>query len=184
MTAVIRRPNKITGANAGGPRRLAIRRRWAARILSSVIGRLMSTCRCIWAIAALVLLACGCQLSNGNTQSSEAHPSSVPADFAWRIPPDFPTFGSPNPGFIRVAVSGYSVRPGYYYLPEGATVHDAMDAAHFSHFVGWQRPYCGIQRRRPDGSVETIWFTREGRAADEKRVLQNDDGLRISHEVY
>ena len=25
-------PNKITGANAGGPRRLAIRTRWAARI--------------------------------------------------------------------------------------------------------------------------------------------------------
>ncbi len=26
------RPNKITGANAGGPRQLLIRARWAARI--------------------------------------------------------------------------------------------------------------------------------------------------------
>ena len=25
-------PNKVTGANAGGPRQLAIRTRWAARV--------------------------------------------------------------------------------------------------------------------------------------------------------
>jgi hypothetical protein len=84
-----------------------------------------------------------------------------------------------------VAVFGHSIKKrGYYYFPRGATVHDAMLAAEFTGIVGWRRPYSGIQRQRLDGSVETIWFTEQSRAADEQRVLQNDDRLKISHEVY
>src|SRR5438067_404442 len=119
----------------------------------------MSTCRFIGVVGAVVILACGCQSPNRKSRSSEASASAtvmqeVSASFTWRIPPDFRTFGSPTSHSIRVAVFGYSVKQGYYYLAGGATVHDAMDAAQFSGFVGWQRPYSGIQRQRLDGSVE------------------------------
>jgi hypothetical protein len=64
-------------------------------------------------------------------------------------------------------------------------VHDAIGAAQgLKHIVGWQRPYSGIQRPSPDGSVKTIWFTYEGHVADERMALQDRDRLRISHEVY
>jgi hypothetical protein len=104
--------------------------------------------------------------------------------FTWGTSPGLPSFGSPSPDSIRVAVIGFSVRSGHYLLPRGATVRDAMEAAQFSGFVGWEYPYSGIQRKRQDGLVETRYFTRQGRAADERRVLQDDDRLSISHEVY
>jgi hypothetical protein len=154
-----------------------------------IVRRIVSTCRFIWIIGGAAIVACGCQSPNQKAQPPAA-PLSATATIAgstnsvWSTPPDFPTFGSPTPDSIRVAIFGYPVRRGYYYLPRGATVRDAMEAAQFSGFVWWKRPYCGLQRQRPDGSMETIWFTRESRASDEQRVLQNDDRLRISHEVY
>jgi hypothetical protein len=47
-----------------------------------------------------------------------------------------------------------------------------------------QMSYSGIQRQKPDGSVETFWFTEENLTNNEAQVLQNDDRLKISHEVY
>jgi protein involved in polysaccharide export with SLBB domain len=109
----------------------------------------------------------------------------VPApNFTWSLPAGFPVFGTPTSDSIRVAVFGYAVnRPGYYYLSRGTTVHGAIDAAQgLKNNVWWKRPYSGIQRPRPDGSVQTIWF--QHRADDEQMALENGDRLRISHEVY
>jgi hypothetical protein len=146
----------------------------------------------ILGIGGVLAVACGCQSSSPKIHSSAVRERTaattqlvVSPSFTWPIPPDFPSFGVPTKDSIRVAIFGYSVKqPGYYYLARGATVHAAMQAAHFSGFVWWQRPYCGIQRQRSDGSVETIWFAQINRAADEQRILQNNDRIRISHEVY
>jgi hypothetical protein len=143
-------------------------------------------------VGLVLAFVCGCQSPSPKTQPSGTQPPAavitqpvISPSFTWSIPPDFPTFGTATADSIRVAVFGYSIKKrGYYYLSRGATVHDAMQAGQFSGFVWWKRPYCGIQRQRPDGSVETIWFTQASRAADEQRVLQNDDRLKISHEVY
>ena len=132
----------------------------------------------ITTIGLVLAFACGCQ-------SLGRKGAQAPAEVTWTIPPDFPTFGTPVADSIRVAIFGYSViHPGYYHLARGASVHDAMQAAQISDIVGWREPYSGIQRPRPDGSVETIWFKRANQAVDELRVLQNDDRLCISHEVY
>jgi hypothetical protein len=142
---------------------------------SSVRWSTMRTSLAVVATVATTLLGAGCHA-----------PDPVPPSTAWRIPPDLQTFGVPTQGSIRVAVIGFAVkRPGYYILPAGTTVHDAIQAAQgLGDIVGWRRPYSGIQRHTTGASVETIWFTRSGRTAEEQLPLQAGDVLRISHEVY
>src|SRR5690349_8251839 len=131
----------------------------------------MSSCRLIWA-AVVVISGYGCQSANQKAQFSEQSLAviskpAITARSSWPIPPDLPTLGLSGLDSIRVAVFGRSVkRPGYYYLQRGATVHDAMETAQFSGFVGWQRPYSGIQRQSTNGSVVTIWFTEASRIGD------------------
>jgi len=157
----------------------------------SMLGRIMNARPLISTFGLVLAFASGCHSPSPPRPPAGAQASTpvttrpvISSGFTWSVPADFPTFGTATADSIRVAVFGYSVKPGYYYLPQGATVHDAMATARFSGIVWWKRPYCGLQRQRLDGSVETIWFTREGRATDEQRVLQNDDRLQISHEVY
>src|SRR6058998_3324180 len=57
-------PNKITGANAGGPRQLPIRAHWAARIAQfrrSAYSRILSRLQIL--VAALTLALVGCHKS-------------------------------------------------------------------------------------------------------------------------
>ena len=103
----------------------------------------------------------------------------------WSVPSEA-EFGSPTADSIRVAIFGYAVnRPGYYYLPKAAAVQDAAAAAgiHGS-FGGWDPDYSGIQRNKPDGSVETIRFKNIAREIAEKIALRSGDTLQLSHEVY
>ena len=151
----------------------------------------MSTCRFILVVGALVVFTCGCQSPNPKTQTSEARSSIAATQAAvspivtWPVPSDLPVIGTPSANSIRVAISGYSVkRPGYYYLLRGATVHDAIEAAQLSDIGRWQQPYSSIERQRPDGSVEISRFTRRSRVANEQRVLENNDRVFLSHEVY
>ena len=143
-------------------------------------------------LAMSVVLVVGCHSavppSEGVQQSEPSLAATEVATspgFTWPLPENFPSFGTVSQQSMRVAIFGYAVKqPGYYYLPPGATVHDAIEAAHgLGNIVGWQRPYSGIQRRRPDGSVETVWFTRAGRSTEEQINLRDGDRLRISHEV-
>ena len=141
-----------------------------------------------------MILVCGClsprpepvSYADSQPRIIRTYPTISP-NFTWKIPSDFSTFGVQSKDSIRIAIFGLSVkRPGYYILPRGATVRGAIEAAQgLSGIVGWERPYSGIQRRRPDGSVLTIWFTSyKHQAEEEKLLLQDGDRVRISHEVY
>ncbi len=113
---------------------------------------------------------------------SETNSSSV----HWPVPPGLPTFGSPSEKSIRVVIFGtvYEMKAGYYYLPKGATVRDAMGAAHVSRGGTYWR-FSGVERPRPDGSFEVIHFTATSdRRADLQMVLQVGDRLYFAHEVY
>lgn len=104
----------------------------------------------------------------------------------WPVPPDLQTFGNPSDAAIRVAVFGMPGtvrRPGYYYLPKGSVVRDAVEAAQGLGDFTWWRNYSGLERPRPDGSFEVIRFTRN-RRAEEQIVLRDGDGLYFGHEVY
>jgi hypothetical protein len=83
-----------------------------------------------------------------------SQPNSVEAS-TLSVPPDLPTFGSPAAGSIRVAVFGMTgtiARPGYYHLPHGALVRDAVEAAQgLGEFTWWSLSM--IERRTPDGRV-------------------------------
>src|ERR1043166_4421083 len=50
----------------------------------------------------------------------------------WPIPPGLPTFGEPSETSIRIAIFGMQGavrRPGYYNLPKGSAIRDAVKAA-------------------------------------------------------
>jgi hypothetical protein len=53
-------PNKVTGANVGGPRLLALRTRWAARVAQ--FGRSAEFMRCSAGVLAVGLLCVLCVL--------------------------------------------------------------------------------------------------------------------------
>jgi hypothetical protein len=150
----------------------------------------MKSCRFTAILGALAIFASGCHSMNRSglpsTESNATIQAKIQPRDEWGARADLPTFGTPSEGTIRILIDGYSVnRPGNYHLSSGTTVQEAIDAAQgLTRIVGWQRSYSGIQRKRPDGSVETIWFTREGRAAEEKMMLQDGDHLRVSHEVF
>jgi hypothetical protein len=74
-------------------------------------------------------------------------------------------------------------RPGYYYLPRGAVVRDAVEAAQGLYDFTWWRYYSGLERPKPDGSFEVIRFTRN-RSVEELIELQEGDRLYFGHEVY
>src|SRR5262249_41471218 len=126
--------------------------------------------------------ACGCQSSS----PTAVRVSQPQPQVAATGPVDHSTFTPPKTDTIRVEVVGVSVkRPGFYDLAQGANVRDAINAAMgLTSTNGWHRPYSGILRRKSDGGGEFIWFKRDERAADEQRVLQNNDRVIISHEVY
>jgi len=102
------------------------------------------------------------------------------------VPPDLPTLGTPTSDSIRVAVSGmpHTVRrPGYYDLPRGAVVRDAVEAAQGLSEFTWWRTYSGIERQKPVGTLDVIRFT-QNRAREEQIVLQEGDRIYFGHEVY
>jgi protein involved in polysaccharide export with SLBB domain len=74
-------------------------------------------------------------------------------------------------------------RPGYYHLPKGAVVRDAVEAAGGLGRITFWRIYSGIARPMPDGRLEVIRFTRD-RAGEEQILLQDGDGIYFGHEVY
>jgi hypothetical protein len=132
---------------------------------------------------AVLSMICGCGTdSPKNVQIATDRQVSVNAPAKQ---PDLPTFGAPVEGSIRVMVFGFGVKqPGYYFLPQGATVRDAFDVAQGTERTNWKRHYSGIVRQTPDGDLETIWFSRQTREFDESRVLENGDGVKFSHEIY
>jgi len=137
----------------------------------------------IGTLGAALGLTCGCSSSAPKTPHSSADQPGVVITRAAAA--DLTTFGAPTEGSIRVKIDGYGVeRPGYYFLPRGATVHDAFEAAKGTDRADWRRPYSGILRPRPDGTRELIWFTRKTRASDEQLELRNGDNVLFSHEVY
>jgi protein involved in polysaccharide export with SLBB domain len=97
--------------------------------------------------------------------------------------PFFHTYGERVPGSVLVLVYGYSVRqPGYYFLPPGATIRDAISAAKgLDDKVDW-RKYCAITRLKSDGSKERTKLTSRGEA--EGIPLREGDKLWFAHEVY
>lgn len=102
------------------------------------------------------------------------------------VPGDLPSFGEPSAATIRVAVFGMEGtvrRPGYYYLPRGAVVRDAVVAAQGLGEFTWWRIYSGLERSKPDGSFDLIRFTRN-RRAEEQIELQDGDRLYCGHEAY
>jgi hypothetical protein len=130
---------------------------------------------------AAALLACGCHTSKAR--------SPVVCTFRshgvrWPVPADLPTFGVAGADSIRVAVFGTlgAVNcPGYYHLPKGATVADALRAAQgLSEFVWW-RVYSGIERSRRDGVFEVLEFTS---GAARRIVLRDGDRVYFGHEWY
>jgi protein involved in polysaccharide export with SLBB domain len=87
---------------------------------------------------------------------------------------------------IRVIVFGMNGtvrRPGYYYLPHGAVVRDAIEAAQGLDDFAWWRDYSGIERQKSDGSFQVIHFTRN-RKAEEQILLLNGDRIYFGHETY
>lgn len=76
-----------------------------------------------------------------------------------------------------------AMRPGYYYLPKGAVVRDAAEAAKgLGRLTGWGF-HSGLERPKPDGSFDVIRFTRN-RSIEEQIELQDGDRLYFGHEVY
>jgi protein involved in polysaccharide export with SLBB domain len=73
-------------------------------------------------------------------------------------------------------------RPGYYCLPAGAVVRDAVEAAQGFGIMQWSH-YSGIERQKPDGSSEIIHFTHD-RKAEEQILLRNGDRIYFGHEAY
>ena len=143
------------------------------------------------------MFICGCrsQGQNENGHATSSKPSAAVAEPraivvapvrppGWDDPPLYlPVFGTETSDSIRVAVYGYSVnRPGYYYLTNGSTVHDAIQSAHgLKDNISWEQPYSGIKRTKADGSQEMIWFSQTARSSNEVGVLKNADWLRVSH---
>ena len=85
-----------------------------------------------------------------------------------------------------MAVSGmpHTVRrPGYYDLPRGAVVRDAVEAAQGLSEFTWWRTYSGIERQKPVGTLDVIRFT-QNHAREEQIVLQEGDRIYFGHEVY
>jgi hypothetical protein len=148
----------------------------------------MKALQLIAAMGAVAMLACGCQSSNPIAPVSEAqassatHPTQLPNP-AWSKPEDLPAFGTPTADSIRVVVWGRSVmQPGWYYLPRGSTIHDAMVAAEASIHSWPPGRHDYLQRIKADGSLETIRFLNP--TVDEQRSLQDGDHLKFSHEVW
>lgn len=138
---------------------------------------------------ALTILVSGCRSTHPTADVAGADPSTVRAasPTAGRaVPPDLPTFGAPVADSIRVAVFGMTHtvrRPGFYHLPRGAVVREAVEAAQGLSDFTWWRTYSGIERIKPGGGLELIRFTRD-RAREEQIVLQDGDKIYFGHEVY
>src|SRR5580693_4157062 len=88
------------------------------------------------------------------SRSSTTLPTDVVQSLIWNIPSNLPIFGDRGTNSIRVAIFGMSVQnPGFYFLPRGATVSNAIDTAGLKKLgsrenIGWH--YSGIARLKPD----------------------------------
>jgi protein involved in polysaccharide export with SLBB domain len=80
-------------------------------------------------------------------------------------------------------MEGMVTRPGHYYLPQGAFVRDAVEVAGGLSERVWWRGYSGIERQRPDGTLE-VYKVFKGRKAAEEIALKSGDVLFFGHEVY
>ncbi|MFO1452649.1 MAG: hypothetical protein U1F61_31070 [Opitutaceae bacterium] len=104
----------------------------------------------------------------------------------WPVPEDLPSFGTASASSILVAVFGMRGavrRPGYYYLPKGSVVRDAVEAAQGLGRLTWWQSYSGLERPKLDGSFEVISFTKN-RSVEEQIELFDGDRLYFGHEVY
>lgn len=127
------------------------------------------------AVGLVALLLCGCQSSHSSAEASKAPLSnSVPL---------FPTFGTRTSDSICVLVTGRSVRQrGYYFLPRGATIGDAINAAQgLNERVDWTHS-CWLTRAKADGTTEATNLT--SRKEAEQLPLKDGDRLKFSHPIY
>jgi hypothetical protein len=157
-----------------------------------VVRRFMAT-RLFTPIFLLTFLAAtGCHSPHSHAPASQTSVSQAQFDseslpFPFRLPPsNLPTFGSQTTNSIRIAVFGMqrSVnRPGYYHLPSGAVVRDAVRAAQgVDESTGWTR-YSGLIRQKPGGKLEIIRY-KSDQFANEQIPLKDGDSLFFGHEVY
>ncbi len=149
----------------------------------------MSTSFVTAAAVALALLVSACQSQSSTPEDPQTQSvvrSVKSPTVGHSVPSDLPTFGTPTTNSIRVAVFGMNQavkRPGYYHLPRGAVVRDAVEAAQGLSKFTWWRLYSGIDRPKPDGTLEYIQFTRD-RTGEEQIVLQDGDRIYFGQEVY
>src|SRR5262245_15201379 len=144
-------------------------------------------------VAAAAFLMIGCQSASPPPKApatlpprEPGHSSFTASAVRWHVPSGLPVFGTPTANSIRVAIFGMPQtvsRPGYYHLPQGTVVRDAVEAAGGLSPFTWWRIYSGLQRPKPDGSWEIIVFTRN-RTAEEQILLQDGDHLYFGHEAY
>jgi hypothetical protein len=143
----------------------------------------------VLSIVVAAVVTSGCRSRSSPAPVTVVPPSPPPATVAdvvqsliWNIPSGLPIFGVAGSNSIRVVIFGMSVQhPGFYFLPRGATVSDAVDAAGSKQIVAWKH-YSGIARLKPDGSPSKIDFPSRGEGL--RIQLNEGDQIYFAHEVY
>ena len=186
-------PNQALQATAG--RRLGWQVGRQRPAVPELVRRSMRTSIVISTGLGFVLLVLGCHSPSPRTTAPQPPLITTQAPPAvgvtsqtvrWPVPSNLPTFGEPSETSIRVVIFGMRgtvKQPGYYYLPKGSVIRDAVEAAHGLGDFTWWRNYSGLERPTPDGSFEVIRFTRN-RSAEEQIVLRDGDRIYFGHEVY
>jgi hypothetical protein len=137
----------------------------------------MNAIRGIVGICVAICLMCSCH-SEQTTRSSVPRPPAVAST-------NKPGNTTATKGCIQVFIWGIAVHEGWYNLPEGATVHDAIDVARKKGaFIDLREAYSGLERRTTDGRWQKMWPTNANRTIEEQLPLQNEDQLCLSHEHY
>jgi hypothetical protein len=148
----------------------------AYRIKQEMLNRPLSLYLSSLAICALMWLVSGCKSEGTKDDSSSSHAGPLALVSTSQTKP-----ASRGRVSIWVHMTGMAVRAGWYRLPEGATVHEAMNAAlKKDGFIDWRWPYNGIYR----GKEHLIWFSYNDRATDEQILLRDRDEVQLSREHY
>lgn len=124
-------------------------------------------------------MLCGCRSSGSKSAPPPAVPKSVlKYNFRWPVPTGLPVFGTASTNTICIVIYGGVNRPGYYFLPAGAVVGDAVKAAQ-----GLKGEWTGYTGRLPSGIVrpnifraEVVQFTR-GAEKEEQVPLKDGDQI-------
>ena len=124
--------------------------------------------------SAIPILAVAAMLVSG-CQSEEPLVSA----YVRPVPANLPIHGSPTLDSVQVIVYEEVSNPGIYFLPDGATVKDAIVAAGGpTEFTNWSFS-CIVS---PDGKCTR--FSYHNRNADERIRLQHGDRFYLSRQLH